>query len=569
MKDSSSIMIEKPFTCDIDGCLMKFTNEDHLTVHKKRHDMVLNLGLGSKGSTFADQTPTPTRFLRNCDEVGLFQDLQNVNPFEETFKRAVEAGRTGQTPISEKSFQTNPSDDTLHTPNIFPHITGLPCVNPNDDLDVRDNRPPEDDLPKKGSDNNEDKVLTLKTDPEPKKLILRNISHKKRKAEEKPVVVEINDNQGIISEEMKIQENVPLIECNNQLNPVQEALKKKINNNNQNKQPLILQLKVPIPKSTSTTRYQRNQKDKFSIFTKNSLKFESKLEKSPSSSVDLNKRRRPRKNYSGLPKEKIDSLERNRAAATRCREKKKFYVSSLEKCNKELKDANKKLQMINADLRRQLSLLQTELLKHQNCSLHDANRESAITAVAEIGGFVVCGNSTNAEKDILNFSDSNNQGLINVNDNEIKNTFINSDDVEVACTVFQTVEVAVSENSESETFVNTSDMCESESSVKNICENDKFRKFYTDHSYFNYSSLSDTTPRNLQSHKNKPKLNFSLLSKDNANQNIAKSKNVFPVTQPGENSGFSNVSSDSVLSIVAKPLVVLTQEGPCQTHDLN
>lgn len=47
----------------------------------------------------ADQTPTPTRFIRSCEEVGLFQDLQNDNdndnPFEETFRRAVEAGKTG------------------------------------------------------------------------------------------------------------------------------------------------------------------------------------------------------------------------------------------------------------------------------------------------------------------------------------------------------------------------------------------------------------------------------------------------------------------------------------------
>ncbi|KAG8245398.1 Alcohol O-acetyltransferase, partial [Homalodisca vitripennis] len=42
-----------------------------------------------------DQTPTPTRFIRNCEEVGLFQDLQNVNPFEETFRKAVESGKTG------------------------------------------------------------------------------------------------------------------------------------------------------------------------------------------------------------------------------------------------------------------------------------------------------------------------------------------------------------------------------------------------------------------------------------------------------------------------------------------
>lgn len=48
----------------------------------------------------ADQTPTPTRFLKNCEEVGLFQDLQ-VNPFEETFRRAVETGNTGTLTVPE------------------------------------------------------------------------------------------------------------------------------------------------------------------------------------------------------------------------------------------------------------------------------------------------------------------------------------------------------------------------------------------------------------------------------------------------------------------------------------
>lgn len=50
----------------------------------------------------ADQTPTPTRFFKNCEEVGLFQDLQNVvNPFEETFRRAVEEGNTGTLNVPE------------------------------------------------------------------------------------------------------------------------------------------------------------------------------------------------------------------------------------------------------------------------------------------------------------------------------------------------------------------------------------------------------------------------------------------------------------------------------------
>jgi cyclic AMP-dependent transcription factor ATF-2 len=47
----------------------------------------------------ADQTPTPTRFIRNCEEVGLFQDLQNVNPFEEQFRKAAEAVKSGSTSL--------------------------------------------------------------------------------------------------------------------------------------------------------------------------------------------------------------------------------------------------------------------------------------------------------------------------------------------------------------------------------------------------------------------------------------------------------------------------------------
>lgn len=65
--------------------------------------------------------------------------MQNVNPFEETFRRAVEAGKTGTLIVSEVKkimkivfkvlwltlnpyFQSEVSDDTLHTPHIFPHL---------------------------------------------------------------------------------------------------------------------------------------------------------------------------------------------------------------------------------------------------------------------------------------------------------------------------------------------------------------------------------------------------------------------------------------------------------------
>ena len=39
-------------------------------------------------SSITDQTPTPTRFLKNCEEVGLFNEL--ASPFDHDFKKATE-----------------------------------------------------------------------------------------------------------------------------------------------------------------------------------------------------------------------------------------------------------------------------------------------------------------------------------------------------------------------------------------------------------------------------------------------------------------------------------------------
>ncbi|XP_063069456.1 cyclic AMP-dependent transcription factor ATF-2 [Engraulis encrasicolus] len=80
---------DKPFLCTAPGCGQRFTNEDHLAVHKHKHEMTLKFGPARNDSVIvADQTPTPTRFLKNCEEVGLFNEL--ASPFEHDFKKAEE-----------------------------------------------------------------------------------------------------------------------------------------------------------------------------------------------------------------------------------------------------------------------------------------------------------------------------------------------------------------------------------------------------------------------------------------------------------------------------------------------
>ncbi|XP_026205262.1 cyclic AMP-dependent transcription factor ATF-7b isoform X2 [Anabas testudineus] len=104
---------DRPFVCTAPGCGQRFTNEDHLSVHKHKHEMTLKFGPARTDSVIiADQTPTPTRFLKNCEEVGLFNEL--ASSFEQEFCKAQEDERTKhpaallQTPSELKNEDEGP-----------------------------------------------------------------------------------------------------------------------------------------------------------------------------------------------------------------------------------------------------------------------------------------------------------------------------------------------------------------------------------------------------------------------------------------------------------------------------
>uniref|UniRef100_A0A1A7WTR7 Activating transcription factor 7b n=1 Tax=Iconisemion striatum TaxID=60296 RepID=A0A1A7WTR7_9TELE len=90
---------DRPFVCSAPGCGQRFTNEDHLSVHKHKHEMTLKFGPARTDSVIIqDQTPTPTRFLKNCEEVGLFNEL--ASSFEQEFSKAQEDDqRTKHPPV--------------------------------------------------------------------------------------------------------------------------------------------------------------------------------------------------------------------------------------------------------------------------------------------------------------------------------------------------------------------------------------------------------------------------------------------------------------------------------------
>ncbi|KAM7401996.1 hypothetical protein PAMP_017272 [Pampus punctatissimus] len=83
----------------------RFTNEDHLSVHKHKHEMTLKFGPARTDSVIiADQTPTPTRFLKNCEEVGLFNEL--ASSFEHEFSKAHEDDQRAKNPARAAHLQT-------------------------------------------------------------------------------------------------------------------------------------------------------------------------------------------------------------------------------------------------------------------------------------------------------------------------------------------------------------------------------------------------------------------------------------------------------------------------------
>ncbi|KTG41134.1 hypothetical protein cypCar_00000021, partial [Cyprinus carpio] len=66
---------ERPFMCSAPGCSQRFPTEDHLMIHRHKHEMTLKFPSIKNDNMLSDQTPTPTRFLKNCEEVGLFSEL--------------------------------------------------------------------------------------------------------------------------------------------------------------------------------------------------------------------------------------------------------------------------------------------------------------------------------------------------------------------------------------------------------------------------------------------------------------------------------------------------------------
>uniref|UniRef100_A0A3Q1EPV3 Cyclic AMP-dependent transcription factor ATF-7 n=1 Tax=Acanthochromis polyacanthus TaxID=80966 RepID=A0A3Q1EPV3_9TELE len=121
---------DRPFVCNAPGCGQRFTNEDHLAVHKHKHEMTLKFGPARTDSVIiADQTPTPTRFLKNCEEVGLFNELASSFEQDDDDKRLPAANSVAldmslQTPSDVKVKEEAPVEVDSSPPGSPESISG-------------------------------------------------------------------------------------------------------------------------------------------------------------------------------------------------------------------------------------------------------------------------------------------------------------------------------------------------------------------------------------------------------------------------------------------------------------
>ncbi|XP_030310077.1 cyclic AMP-dependent transcription factor ATF-2 isoform X2 [Calypte anna] len=377
---------DKPFLCTAPGCGQRFTNEDHLAVHKHKHEMTLKFGPARNDSVIvADQTPTPTRFLKNCEEVGLFNEL--ASPFENEFKKA-----------SEDDIKKMPLDlSPLATPIIRNKI---------EEPSVVETTHQDSPLPHPESTTNDEKEVSLQQTAQPTSTIVRPAS-----LQVPNVLLTSSDSSVIIQQAIPSptsstvitqapSSNRPIVPVpgpfplllhlpNGQTMPV--AIPASITNSNVHVPAAVPRLKAALTQQHSQVTNGDTAKGHPSglVRTQSEEPRPQSLQQPATSTTETpaspaqptpqtpNTGGRRRRAANEDPDEKRRKfLERNRAAASRCRQKRKVWVQSLEKKAEDLSSLNGQLQNEVTLLRNEVAQLKQLLLAHKDCPVTAMQKKS-------------------------------------------------------------------------------------------------------------------------------------------------------------------------------------------------
>uniref|UniRef100_H3C2P3 Cyclic AMP-responsive element-binding protein 5 n=1 Tax=Tetraodon nigroviridis TaxID=99883 RepID=H3C2P3_TETNG len=399
---------ERPFVCNAPGCSQRFPTEDHLMIHRHKHEMTPQVSFHKERQhavRFSDQTPTPTRFLKNCEEVGLFSELdcsieqEFCKAQEEEDSKQVQAVRIGRKCSSSalSAAKDGPSSCRSVPP---PHVSGKEIM-----------------------------------------FYTCNFKQPLISAEWSPISFQVANFFGMGNHETSIviQQALPSPQSssvitqapstNRQIGPVPGSLSSLLHLRNRQRQPLPASMAGTLPDPTmpgssavlmplthpelkgrpfghgpgpvngTGLRYSRawvNQppngpgwtakgKGRCSMRTF-SHRVHPAVQMSPATqqmqptqtlqSPPPSGGRRRRVVDEDPDERRRKFLERNRAAATRCRQKRKVWVMSLEKKAEELTQTNMQLQNEVTMLKNEVTQLKQLLLTHKDCPITTMQKES-------------------------------------------------------------------------------------------------------------------------------------------------------------------------------------------------
>ncbi|MCI4374985.1 hypothetical protein PGIGA_G00103790 [Pangasianodon gigas] len=364
---------DRPFVCSAPGCGQRFTNEDHLAVHKHKHEMTLKFGQTRTDTVIiADQTPTPTRFLKNCEEVGLFSELDGSFEHELRKSQEEEERRTKSTLSAVPPSEMKERDGPLE-------IDSSPPDSPSSASSMTDSKDSE----------------TLVKEPVP---IRKNKEVPPRTAAASATPTPTIVRPG----------SLPLHLGYDSINPTQPSPTSVITRTPPSNRlsspsasfPMMMQLPngqtvplLPSPGQTSVISMARSSNPVPNIpgIPGPPIGGSSSGSSSPSgynSHTDAKmvspaapRGGRRRRGAEIEPDERRRRfLERNRAAAYRCRQKRKVWVNALEKRAEELATANVTLTNEVSLLRTEVTRLKELLLAHKDCPVTAMQKKAYLAA---------------------------------------------------------------------------------------------------------------------------------------------------------------------------------------------
>ncbi|XP_071388043.1 cyclic AMP-dependent transcription factor ATF-2 isoform X1 [Centroberyx affinis] len=404
---------DKPFLCTAPGCGQRFTNEDHLAVHKHKHEMTLKFGPARNDSVIvADQTPTPTRFLKNCEEVGLFNEL--ASPFDHDFKKATEDDIKKlpldlsplATPIIRNKIEEHSAMEA-HRDSPLPH----PESTTNDDKDLSLQptslptstivRPASLQVPNVLLATSEANVIQQALPSPTSSSVITQVPSTNRPilpvSGTFPVLLQLPNGQtmpvaipaSITSSTVHIPTTIPLVRPVTVVpnvpgipgppspQPVQSEAKLKLKATLSQQLPQVTNGDaVPAPAPTPHLATPEEPCPQ-SLQQPATSTTETPASPVPPAQHTPSTGGRRRRATSEDPDEKRRKfLERNRAAASRCRQKRKVWVQSLEKKAEDLNSMNGQLQNEVTLLRNEVAQLKQLLLAHKDCPVTAMQKKS-------------------------------------------------------------------------------------------------------------------------------------------------------------------------------------------------